>query len=346
MPAELEELIGQFRWLLSTQENPVIVPGEAILGIEGIAAGIATPGRTILNLVTGPYGKNFGVWLERGGATVSELQTAYDDVLTVEAVAEAIECSHPCALAFVQAEAITGGSNPTEEILKVARRYNLITVVDSVSAIGAEPVRMDEWGMDFVAVGAQKALSGSNGVSAVGISARGWEFLESNPTAPRNSVLSLIDLRRSPDLQEPVSANIPVLEARTTIQALRQIREEGISSVLGRHKRAAASSIAAIRALGLEPWQRREAGYSPLVTAVRLPDMENWKFRSPIGILAPGDGELFGKLLRINHYGSNADCRTVEEAVKTLAGLLSRDPENAVSAVRKVWKKSDDETIS
>jgi aspartate aminotransferase-like enzyme len=191
--SEFNTLTGLLSDLLYTQYPPVIIPGEAILGIEAVAAGIAAPGRTILNVVTGPYGSLFGQWLERGGATVAQVKVSFDEVITVEEVASAIERFQPVAISFVQAEVVTGGSNPAEEIFALARKHNLLTVTDSVSAVGGEALLVDEWAVDFAVIGAQKALAGPNGVSAVSISPRGWAFLESNESAPRNSILSLLD---------------------------------------------------------------------------------------------------------------------------------------------------------
>ncbi|GGH38549.1 pyridoxal-phosphate-dependent aminotransferase family protein [Paenibacillus segetis] len=339
---EFDRLTQLLSKLLSTQESPVIIPGEAILGIEAIAAGISAPGRTILNIVTGPYGDIFGKWLERGGAEVIEVKVSFDEVITVDEVATAIERYNPCALSFVQGEAVTGGSNPTKAILELARQSNIITVIDSVSAIGAEPVLMDEWGIDFVAIGAQKALSGPNGISSVGISLRGWEFLGSNERAPRNSILSLLDLRRPAHSTTPfrVPANIPVLEARALIEALTLIEKEGLDAVNRRHRLASAALIAGIKDLGLEPWQRNSNGYSPLTTTIRIPegDGDRLMIGEPIGIVAPGDGQLYNKLLRINHFGVNANQHSVEEALTTLAKLVQQEPSIAIAAQKLIWE--------
>lgn len=139
--SEFDTLTSLLSRLLSTGHPPVIIPGEAILGIEAVAAGISAPDRTILNIVTGPYGSLFGQWLERGGATVVEVKVPFDEVVTVQEVAAAIERFKPCALSFVQAEVVTGGSNPAKEIIKLARAANLVTVTDSVSAVGGEASR-------------------------------------------------------------------------------------------------------------------------------------------------------------------------------------------------------------
>ncbi|MNO16680.1 Purine catabolism protein PucG [compost metagenome] len=344
--SEFDKMVRSLSRLLSTQHSPVIIPGEAILGIEAMAAGIAAPGRTILNIVTGPYGSLFGQWLERGGATVVEVKVPFDEVVTVEEVAAAIERSKPHALSFVQAEVVTGGSNPAGQILKLARDYNLITVMDSVSAVGGEALHVDEWEVDFVAIGAQKALAGPNGVSAVSISPRGWEFLESNVYAPRNSILSLLDQRPSTNGTAPVRVppNIPTLEAKALISALRLIEEEGLEQVIKRHELAAASTIAGITALGLEPWQKDSKTYSTLTTTVRISSdkQQSLQIEQPLGIVAPGDGELFGQLLRINHFGANASGRSVEEAITTLAQLLGQDPDEAIQAIRLHWGDEHD----
>ncbi|MNP81760.1 hypothetical protein D3C76_1802120 [compost metagenome] len=59
--------------------------------------------------------------------------------------------------------------------------------------------------------------------------------------------------------------------------------------------------------------------------------------RQPIGIVAPGDGELSGQLLRINHFGANASLNSVEKAITALAQLLEQEPGQALQAVREVW---------
>jgi len=342
--SEHDQLTHLLARLLSTNETPIIIPGEAILGIEMIAAGISAPGRTILNVVTGPYGDIFGKWLERGGAKVIEIKVSFDEVATVEAVAAAIEQYKPVALSFVQAESVTGGTNPTAEILKVARSANLITIIDSVSAIGAEPVLFDEWGVDFVTIGAQKALAGPNGASAVGISPRGWEFISSNEHAPRNSMLSLLDLRRPANATDSfrVPANIPVLEARALIEALQLIEQEGLEAVHRRHRLASSAVIAGLEALGLEPWQRSEAGYAPLNTTVRIAKGTSLDIDKSIGIVAPGDGEMLHQLLRINHYGTNASLESIEQAITTLAELVGKDPSAALATVRSIWEAANE----
>lgn len=338
---EFDEITELFGKVLSTEHAPVVIAGEAILGIEAMAAGVAAPGRTILNIVTGPYGSLFGGWLERGGATVVEVKVSFDKVVTVREVHEAIKRHNPCAISFVQAEVVTGGSNPAKEILEVAREYQLVTIMDSVSAVGGELLLTDEWGVDLVAVGAQKALGGPNGISSVGISPRGWKFIESNPHAPRNSILSLLDLKPAADHSglRRVPPNLPSLEGRALISALSRVEEEGLEQVIRRHELAAASFHAGAAQLCLTPWQQDSQFYSTLTSTIRISDKPLLQIDQPIGIVAPGDGELFGQLLRVNHFGLNASKESVLAALTTLAGLLKHDSEHALKAASAKWEE-------
>ena len=71
-----------------------------------------------------------------------------------------------------------------------------ISVVDAVASVGAEPLEIEAWALDITVVSAQKALGGPAGVTGVAISDAGWAAISANPSAPRNSALSLLDWRQ------------------------------------------------------------------------------------------------------------------------------------------------------
>jgi aspartate aminotransferase-like enzyme len=340
---EWRALEGRYSDAVGGDRDVVLLQAEAILGIEAIALAVAAPGRTALNVVTGPYGALFGSWLRRGGAEVVDLIVPFDDAVTVDAVAEAIGAHRPDLLAIVHAEAATGGTNPIAEIAAIARDAGLITVLDSVSAVGAEPVPAAQWGIDFTALGAQKSLGGTPTPSAVAVSDRGWAYVESNPAAPRNSSLSLLDLREGWNRTDRTAVpGLPSwLDARALLRAFDRIEAEGFDALHERHRRAAAASVAGLEALGLEPWQRRAQARAPIVTTVRVPREPDARaaLRDGAlgGILSPGNGDLRGRLLRINHYGDAAALPPVTDALQRLAAALGVDPADAVEAASQGW---------
>lgn len=234
--------------LLATEQDVVITQGEALLPLEGCIRGGARPGSTALNVVTGPYGQTFGNWLRDCGAEVVDLTVPFHAAVTADQVAEAL-AEHPGIdfVSLVHAEAATGNTNPVAEIGEVVRAHGALFMLDAVASVGAEPLLPDAWGVDLCVIGAQKAMGGPAGVSAVSVSARAWERIAANPAAPRRSYLSLLDWKerwidggRTALPHAPAQLEMLGLEA-----CVARIEDEGLDTVMARHASAAAATRAA-----------------------------------------------------------------------------------------------------
>lgn len=189
LPSTLAGIEQQLARLLGSDAPVVVFQAEAILALEAVATALAAPGRAAINVATGPYGVIFGDWMRRAGARVVDVESALDSVATVEQVVAALD-AHPdvAVLALAHAEAATGGSNPVTEIVRAARERGVVTVVDAVASVGAEPVDPTAWGADVCVIGPQKALAGPAGISAATVSDRAWDLAESHPAPLRRLV--------------------------------------------------------------------------------------------------------------------------------------------------------------
>jgi aspartate aminotransferase-like enzyme len=298
----------------------LLVQAEAIAALEAVARSVAAPGTTAVNVVTGPYGALFGDWMRASGARVVDVRVPFDDVVTADAVRDALDAEPGATvLALVHAEAATGGTNPVGQIAALARERGLLTVLDAVASVGAEPVTPAEWGIDVTVIGPQKALAGPAGVSAVAVSDAAWAVMDANPAAPRASFLSLLDLRdawtRAGRAVIPGTPN--VLETRALLAALDRVAAEGLDAVIARHAAARDQLVAGLDALGLTPWQSEPHARAAVATAVRLvPGLG----RALGGIVGPGNGPLAADLLRINHAGRAATPAAVADALDRLGG--------------------------
>lgn len=177
--ASIEDRVAR---LLGTEQDVVIMQGEALLPLEGAIRGTAGPGTTALNIITGPYGQTFGDWLRDCGATVFDLAVPFHAAVTAAQVREAF-AEHPEIdfVSLVHAEAATGNTNPVAEIGEAVREQGALFYLDAVASVGAEPVLPDAWGVDLCVIGAQKAMGGPAGVSAVSVSERAWARMAANP---------------------------------------------------------------------------------------------------------------------------------------------------------------------
>lgn len=329
--ASIEDRVAR---LMSTEQNVVIMQGEALLPLEGAIRGCAGPGTTALNVITGPYGQTFGDWLRDCGATVHDLAVPFHTAVTAAQIRGAL-AEHPEIdfVSLVHAEAATGNTNPVEEIGAVVREHGALFYLDAVASIGAEPVLPDAWGVDLCVIGAQKAMGGPAGVSAVSVSERAWARMAANPEAPRRSYLSLLDWKerwidggRSALLHAPAQLEMLALEA-----CVERIETEGLDIVTARHRSAAAATRAGALALGggLEPFVHRDAEAAPVATTLRAPsgvvasELVAAALRSePALPLAAGGGALAKEMIRVNHYGADATPEVVGASLAALGAAL------------------------
>jgi hypothetical protein len=244
--AEIERGVAA---LLRTGNDVVITQGEALLPLEGTIRGGARPGSSALNVVTGPYGQTFGGWLRDAGARVVDLEVPFHTAATAEEIGRAL-AEHPEIdfVSLVHAEAATGNTNPVAEIGEVVRAHGALLMVDAVASVAAEPLLTDAWGVDLCVIGAQKAMGGPAGVSAVAVSERAWERIADNPAAPRRSYLSLLDWKeRWIDGGRRVLPHAPAqLEMLALEACVARIEAVGLDAVIARHRTAAAAARAGV----------------------------------------------------------------------------------------------------
>lgn len=241
----------------------LITQGEALLPLEGAIRAAAGPGTVALNVITGPYGQTFGNWLRDSGATVYDLAVPFHTAVTAGQIREAF-AEHPEIdfVSLVHAEAATGNTNPVAEIGEAVREQGALFRLDAVASVGAEPVLPDAWGVDLCVIGAQKAMGGPAGVSAISVSERAWPRMAANPNAPRRSCLSLpdwkerwIDAGRRALPHAPAQLEMLALEA-----CLERIESVGLETVMARHREAARAARAGALALGRGPRAVRVRG--------------------------------------------------------------------------------------
>nr|WP_237554589.1 aminotransferase class V-fold PLP-dependent enzyme [Streptomyces sp. SID4948] len=320
--------------LLGTANDVVITQGEALLPLEGAIRGAARPGSTALNVVTGPYGRTFGDWLRDAGAQVVELSVPFDRAVTADQVARALERHRGIDLvSLVHAEAATGTSNPVAGIGPVVRAHGALLMLDAVASVAAEPLRTDAWGVDLCVVGAQKAMGGPAGVSAVAVSERAWRRLADNPAAPRRSYLSLLDWKeRWIDSGRRALPHAPAqLEMLALAACLDRIEADGLDAVIARHRGAADRAREGAFDLGLSPYVTDARDAAPVATTVRTPQGIHAGALAAAALtadpevpIAAGAGPLAADLLRVDHYGRWADPAVVDRALAALGAALKR----------------------
>jgi aspartate aminotransferase-like enzyme len=193
--------------------------------------------------------------------------------------------------------------HPVKEIAKLTTNGPLF-LVDGVTAVGVLPVPLDEWGIDALVTGSQKALMLPPGLGFIALSERAWQKTK-KAKLPR----FYFDLNLERKNQAKGSgAFTPAVSLIFGLRAsLNMMAREGFDRVYARHARMARATRAAATAMGLKLLAPDSP--SPAATGILLPkgldaDKVLDYLRDQMGvILAEGQDQLKGKAIRIAHVG-------------------------------------------
>ena len=200
-------------------------------------------------------------------------------------------------------ETSTGALHDIKTLGEILQKHDALLVVDAVSALCADDLQMDNWGVDAVVSCSHKGLMTPPGIGLVSLSDQAWKSAQSSDL-PK----FYFDLRQAQDTGHRGST--PYTPAITFIKALDQaldrIQKEQIENVLERHAHLASATKCAVKAMGLKLFAQEPAN---TLTSICLPNRIDGQvllktMRNRYGITyAGGQGKLKGQILRIAHLG-------------------------------------------
>lgn len=313
--------------LLHTSNTTYILDGEGILGLEAACASLTEPGDNVLVLDNGVYGKGFADFVTMYGGNATVFSHEYDNAFEADELDVYLKDNHDFKYAtLVHCDTPSGMLNPVEALSKVLHQYNIMTVVDSVSAMFGETLDVDEGQIDIVCGGSQKALSAPPGLSFVTVSEAAMKAMESRRTSIA-SFYANIFVFRDYYKNKWFPYTMPISDIKGLHQALLNVIED--KDIYSRHKRVAEYTRSELTKMGLKLYPK--SGYSNTVSAFEVP--EGYTDREILdilldkyGIMITGSFDVFaGKLIRIGHMGENANENDVKLIIEALKKILERE---------------------
>lgn len=291
--------------VFKTTGDLIFLTASGTGGMEAACANLLSPGDRVLVPVMGAFSERFAKIAEAYGAVVERIPVEWGKPVEPEAIRERLSRTSFKAVFTTHNETSTGVENDIEVISRVVHEYGPLLVVDAISSLGAVNLETDNWGIDMVITGSQKALMVPPGMSILSVSKRAWDAI-----AASKSPRFYFDLERARASAEkwetPYTPAVSILFALD--ESLAMIEEEGLEAIFARHKLVSSMVRAGVRALGLE-LLAADAWASKTVTAVLgpsgiSPDELRKVANSKYGVvLSGGQGELSGKIFRIGHLG-------------------------------------------
>lgn len=307
--------------VFATSQRTFVQVATGSGGMESLIANTLSPGEKVGVVVSGKFGERWADIAGAYGAHVERLSIEWGQSLEIAAF-EAWLKAHPnLRLVLSQVcETSTGALHPVREMAQAVRRLtpDALFLVDAITALGAMPMAMDEWGLDGVVGGSQKAFMLPAGLTFVALSERAWKRCESAKAA--RYYFDLRSERKANERGETgFSAAVPLMTALDVV--LQQV--EALGGWPKVHARIAALSQATregCKRMGLTLFARTPA---PSLTAIAVPaaiDGDLWRthLEKDHRIIVMGGQDLLkGKILRIGHMGYITD----EDLLRTLRAL-------------------------
>ncbi len=311
------EKIGEF---LKTKNEVRILSGEGILGLEAACASLTEKGDRILVIDNGIFGEGFADFVEIYGGEVVFFKGDRRRNIDIEKLKDFLDKDSNFKYAtVVHCDTPSGVINDISKICPMLKEKGIITVVDSVSAMGGQELKVDEWKIDMVLGGSQKCMSAPPGLSFLSISEDAFKAMEERKTPIASYYCNLLvwkDYYKNKWFPyTPPISDIVGLRA-----AVENILED--KDIVLRHNNIAKACREVIVESGLKLYLKQ--GYSNTVTVLELPkEVEDKGLRTYMQdkynvIVAGSFGYLQGKVIRIGHMGENAN---IDKMAYTLFAL-------------------------
>ncbi len=294
------------KYLFQTQNDVLILAATGTGGMEGCITNLFSPGDKLLVVNGGKFGERWGKLCEAYGMHPVWLNVEWGQAVDPKEVQAALDKEPDIRGILAQAsETSTAVAHPIEALSKITRdRDDLLLVVDGITGVGVFPLPMDEWGIDAMVTGSQKALQLPPGLALVALSDKAWKFVDQS-TCPH----FYFDYKKErKNLQNQTSAYTPAVSLVIGLRAvLKSVKEEGLENVHKRHNRLARATRAGAQALGLGLIAPQAPADS--LTGVFVPEgIDGGKIvkslRDDFGVtLAGGQDQWKGKIIRIAHLG-------------------------------------------
>ncbi len=320
--------LERLRIIFQTRNDVLCFAASGSGAMESAVANLTRPGEPAMVVSSGKFGERWAELCDAYGAATVHRKVEWGRKVDPEELDRALAENDGVRTVFVtQSETSTGVVNDVRELTEVAHRHGALIAVDAVSGLGAVSLPQDEWDVDVVVAGSQKALMSAPGL---GFASANERALERAAEAPRRGYyfdwLKTAKGQRKDPPDSPFTPPVGLFKGLDV--ALRMIEAEGLENVFERHRLLGRATREAVKALDLDLFGP-EDDEANAVTGIRVPEgidgarvPKLMRDRYGITILG-GQAHLKSRIIRIAHCGYFG----AWDVVTTIAALEMTLPE-------------------
>jgi aspartate aminotransferase-like enzyme len=329
-----ERTLGRLKEVFRTENDVLLFAASGTGTMESALVNLCSPGDRVCVVTAGAFGDRWASIAGALGCEVDRLAYEWGESPSPDDLASRLAEREARVVLTTHSETSTGVVSDVRGLAAAAAEGGAVSVVDAVSSLGAVPLETDEWGVDVVVSGSQKALMSPPGLALVSVSQRAWD---ARGTLPR----FYFDWERTRKAQQVFDAAFtPAVSLVKGLDVALGLLLDGggLDAAFERHVRLGRACREGIKAMGLELFSPDDDS-AAVVTAVHTPEGVDagallLLLRDRHGVtLAPGQGPLKGKIFRIGHIGyfDVFDIATALAAVELALTELGAEIERGVA---------------
>ena len=253
--------------IFNTKNEVFILTSSGTGAMEAAIQNCFSFGDEVVVAVMGTFSEQFAKMAEAYKLKVIKVDFELGESADIKKVMEKVT-PETKGVFIVHNESATGVTNDLEGFGKALKEKDILFITDSVSGAAGAELKMDDWNIDIVLSGSQKALMVPSGLSFIALSDKAWKATEKSDI-PKY----YFDLQKSREFQEKnQTPNTPgVYNIFAVDEALKMIFEEGLENVYKRHEENRDEIIKGVRELGYEILPKDDKTASKTLTAVLAP---------------------------------------------------------------------------
>jgi aspartate aminotransferase-like enzyme len=317
------EVVKKLKKFLQTEGHVYLSTSSSSGMMEGAIRNVVN--NKVLMTDCGAFSKRWAEIATLNGKEIDLIKVEMGQAITPEMVDEYLSRGGFEAVCITHNETSTGVMNPIQEIgALVKEKYpDVLVLIDAVSSMAGTEIKVDEWGLDVVLAGTQKAFALPPGLCVVTVSEKAYQRSLSIENRGFYFNFEILEKYALKD-QTPATPVISIINALNV--QMDRIFTEGVETRFQRHLDMAEH---------VRTWTRKhfalysaEKYLSPTVTNVHntrgidVPAL-NAELAKRGAMLSNGYGELKGKCFRIAHMGDLQldDVQWLTEQIDDILGL-------------------------
>lgn len=307
-----QRVLAQLKTFVATKNDVIVLTSSGTGAMEASVTNLTSPGDRVLVLTAGKFGERWTALAKAFGCQADVVSAPYGQTFALKDLEAALHKN--TRVVYMQAtETSTGVRHDVQGVAKLVGSSNseALLVVDAITGLGTTHLDMDEWGVDVLIGGSQKAVMIPPGLAYLAVSDRAWQQMESAKN-PRY----YFDLRKErksaangESAYTPGVALIAALGAALDYIAAQAGGDlaRGRTMLVNNAELCAAMTRAAVPALGMRLFAPNAP--SAACTAVLPPEGVDSgvivkELKSRFGVtVTNGQGEMKGQIFRVAHLG-------------------------------------------